>query len=84
MMDDFDPQFAEKEAFTECMYRAYDNELNSMILGSVVFGESEESIECTVNGMKKLLFKWPVLDPIKLDDPLKFIPGKQGIWKIQF
>ena len=51
---------------------------------SVVFGESQGPIEGTVAGVKKQLYKWPVQEPIKLEDPLKFITGKQGIWKIQF
>ena len=84
MMDDFDPQFGEEKAFYDCMDKAYNLELASKIVGSVVFGESQEPVECTVYGMKKMLYKWPVLDPIKLDQPLKFITGKQGIWKIKF
>lgn len=84
MMDDFDPQFAEKEAFTECMYRAYDDELHSMILGSVVFGESQGPIDCVVWGQNLKLYKWPVIDPIRLANPLRNITGRQRIWKIQF
>lgn len=83
MMDDFDPQFAEEEAFYQCRDRAYTFELASVILGSVVFGESLPPIEAKIYNTPKLLYRWPVSDPIKLDHPLS-ISGKQGIWKIQF
>lgn len=82
--DNYDPQFADFKAFYECLIAVEDHNLHSMILGSVVFGESQGPIEGTVAGVKKQLYKWPVQDPIKLEDPLKFITGKQGIWKIQF
>ena len=82
-LDDFDPQFAEEEAFYQCRDRAYTFELASVILGSVVFGESLPPIEAKIYNTPKLLYRWPVSDPIKLDHPLS-ISGKQGIWKIQF
>ncbi|MCR4854448.1 MAG: hypothetical protein K5893_12760 [Prevotella sp.] len=37
-----------------------------------------------VDDQPKLLYKWPVLEPIKLISPLVNIPGKQRIWKIKF
>lgn len=84
MMDDFDPQFAEENAFYDCMNTAFNRKLASMILGSVVFGESQGPIDGVVAGVQKKLYKWPVKDPIILVDPLKDIPGKQRIWKIMF
>lgn len=80
----FDPQFAEKAAFDECDQKAIVYNLNSMILGSVIFDESQEPTEYIVEGQPKQLYKWPVLEPIKLIKPLANIPGKQRIWKIQF
>ena len=83
-MDSFDPQFAEEEAFYECMDKAYASEMHSMIIGSVIFGESQGTVESVVDGRPKLLYKWPVLEPVKLESYLVNVPGKQGIWKIKF
>lgn len=85
MMDGFDPQFAEEEAFYECRNKVYEScEMRSMIVGSVIFGTSQCPVDVVAYGQHKLLYKWPVLEPIKLKDPLKDIPSKQGIWKIKF
>ena len=80
----FDPQFADKEAFEKCERAAIRGDLNRMIIGSVIFGESQGPVDGVVDGQPKLLYKWPVLEPIKLIDPLVNITGKQGIWKIKF
>lgn len=83
-MADFDPQFAEEEVFCDHRELAYNNQLGSVIVGSVVFGESQGPIDSVVDGVQKKLYKWPVKDPIILNDPLRGIPGKQRIWKIMF
>lgn len=83
-LDGFDPQFAEEKAFRECDMECIRKTLRSMILGSVVFGESQGPIDCVVWGQNLKLYKWPVIDPIRLANPLRNITGRQRIWKIQF
>lgn len=83
-LDDFNPQFANEEDFYVCRREAFNYNLHTMIIGSVVFGESQGPVDGVMDGHPKLLYKWPVLEYTRLIDPLVNIPGKLGIWKIKF
>lgn len=76
--------YSDKQPFYQCVDEAMANELSEMILGSVVFGESQGPFDGIKYGAPYKMYEWPVTDPIRLEKPLKFIPGKQRIWKIQF
>ncbi len=84
----YDEVFAcgNKDAFDECWKKAFNYNLHTMIIGSVVFGKTIEPLIDVVNfdGQPVKVYRWPVQDPVKLDYPLESIPGKQGIWKISF
>ena len=84
MSDCFNPQFAEYKAYKECDMKCMVHNLYIMILGSVVFGDSQGPIDCVVRGQKMKFYKWPVIDPIRLENPLYNISGRQRIWKIKF
>jgi len=84
----YDEVFAcgNREAFDECWNKAFNHNLHTMIIGSVVFGKTiEPPIDAvTFDGQPVLVYRWPVQEHIKLDNPLEPILGKQGIWKIKF
>lgn len=81
---DWDKHYSDEEPFYQCRDEALAKDLTQMILGSVVFGESQGPFDGIKYGAPSKMYEWPVTDPIRLDDPLKFIPGKQRIWKIKF
>lgn len=81
---DWDKHYSDEEPFYQCRDEALAKDLSQMILGSVVFGESQGPFDGILYGAPYKMYEWPVTDPIQLVNPLKFIPGKQRIWKIQF
>ena len=81
---DWNKHYSDEEPFYQCRDEALAKDLSQMILGSVVFGESQGPFDGIQYGAPYKMYEWPVTDPIQLVEPLKFIPGKQRIWKIQF
>lgn len=80
----FNKNYCDEEIFFKYLHKAYYDELFEMIIGSVVFGESEGPIDGIMFGAPYKMYKWPVTDPIRLKEPLMNIRGKQRIWKIKF
>ena len=80
----WDKHFSDEMPFYQCVSEAMADELSEMILGSVVFGESQGPFDGIKYGTPYKMYEWPVTDPIRLENNLKFIHGKQSIWKIKF
>ena len=76
--------YSNEEDFYKYRDKAYAQDLGIMILGSVVFGESQGPYYSKEEGYPSKIYKWPVFNPIKLDTPLTNISGKQRVWKMQF
>jgi len=80
----FNRHFADYTDFVTFGHIAYSRGLFGMIIGSVVFGESQGPYNGILYGSANKIYEWPVTDPIKLIDPLANINGRQRIWKIKF
>lgn len=83
IMADFDAHYSDKDTFYKCMGEAYYEDMAGMIIGSVVFGESEGPFQGLFYGSPKPIYKWPVESPIRLIYPI-VVPGRQRIWKVKF
>ena len=80
----WDKHYSDEEPFYQCRGEAIAKDLYQMILGSVVFGKSLGPFNGIKYDAPYEMYEWPVYEPIKLDKPLIYKPGKQRIWKIKF
>lgn len=67
------------ETFMRYDEDALANGLYGAILGGAMFGEPTP-----YSGNVLFKWEWPIIDVIKLDDPIRNVPGKQGIWYCNF
>ena len=58
---------------------AKDKQLFGCIVGAVRFGATELSDTPIFTG-----YRWPVLECVRFNEPIRDIKGNQGLWKITF